>query len=256
MLNNANPAWNRFGAIVLLTSTNTKKRLERTIPELHRVGITDFSTYTDTPSPFLDRLYFNYRHNFAPWCRNHITSVRVSFAHYKAVSSAYYDNADSALIIEDDIRFLKDVSAVAEAVKSLPPDFTFALFDHGMSGRDDGERKYMEYFGPPKNGEARPAHEWKHLAFHVNYATAYAMSRQGMKLFLDFYDRPKHKTHHNDFYQSPEFYPRQTSFLSAPPIAIQDISTGTPTNTPLQNLSKYHDKRQRVFGNLADYNLS
>lgn len=254
MSSNANHAFDRFEKIVLLSSIVTKARVPKTVSELNRVGITDFSTYIDTPSPFLDRLYLGNSRIFAPWCKKNISAIRVSFAHYKAIASAYYDGLSSILVFEDDVRFLKDVSAINEAIASLPDGFTIALFDHN-TGSDESAALYEHYFPAPSNRH-HLHHEWKPLAFHVNAATAYALSRQGMKTLLGFYDVPPAKIHHIDFYQSPKFYPRQTSFLYSPPIAIQDISTNTPTNSTPDNLSIYHATRQKIFGNLSDYNLS
>lgn len=253
MLNNENPAWNRFDAIVLLTSTKTKKRLDRTIPELHRVGITDFSTIIDTPSPFLDKLCTTGANLFSKWCREHISSIRVSFAHYKAVSSAYYGGANHALFLEDDVRFLKNAEDVANAAASLPEAFVFALFDHVPK---NGDPNYPAFFaGLPFDENGKPNHQWRNLEVRSVCATAYALSKDGMKTFLDFYDRPTEKIHFNDFYQSPDYFPKEHSFLSTPPVAIQCLDTGTETNTSRNGLSRYHSTRQQIFKNLSDYNI-
>lgn len=250
---NANPVWNRFDAIVLLTSTKTQKRLEHTIPELRRVGITDFSTIIDTPSPFLDKLYTTGTHLFSKWCREHISSIRVSFAHYRAVSSAYYGGADHALFLEDDVRFLKNTENVANAVASLPNDFVFALFDHVPK---NGDPNYPAFFANlPKDENSKPIHQWCTLDVRSVCATAYALSRDGMKTFLDFYDKPAEKIHFNDFYQSPDYFPKERSFLSSPPVAIQCIDTGTETNTSRKGPSRYYISRQQIFKNLSEYNI-
>ena len=59
------------------------------------------------------------------------------FGHYRALRTAYELGANRVLIIEDDIRFLKDLDMLGRIVDSVPDFSHIVLFDLLKSGKDD-----------------------------------------------------------------------------------------------------------------------
>lgn len=118
--------WDRFDRKTLLAFTEYKDRYPLMMKELDRVGMRDVNVQWQFPSPFNDMLLETVRHE--PWMNAGYMSN--AMGHYMAISTAYYLGCKNVLIMEDDIRFLKDIRQVGEFVEALPEDFDVAKLDY------------------------------------------------------------------------------------------------------------------------------
>jgi len=119
--------WNRFGKKTILYFTGYKdSRVPSMEKELKRVGLYDAERQWQFPSP-LDRLLLR-KINHIP-CVERGGYFNLSMGHYRAIATAYHLGYENVLVIEDDARFLNDVSELEKIVTSLPDDYDVALFD-------------------------------------------------------------------------------------------------------------------------------
>ena len=103
--------WSRFGKVYLLAGDRTAKRRASVMRELERVGIAQL------PQFVMLRGSFASGHD----------------AHFRALQDFANDRrcGGTCLILEDDIRFLRDLAAVERIVKGAPPA-DIVLFDSFM----------------------------------------------------------------------------------------------------------------------------
>jgi hypothetical protein len=172
----------RFARKTVLYFTGLKNRVEGMEAELARVGLSDVERQWQYPSPFDKVLLRNVKHipcfDGNPRGMGYFNS---SMGHYRAIATAFHLGCESVLVMEDDIRFLKDVGRVAEIVGALPDDFDVALLDSFFMTRD------------PKGVNAEVITRWRnerkvneHWAeFDSLYSLGcYALSRRGMERMM------------------------------------------------------------------------
>lgn len=167
--------WSRFGRKTILYFTGYKdSRVPSMEEELARVGMDNVDRQWQFPTPF-DDVFFR--------CMKHIpdltkSMLNLSLAHYRAVATAYHLGFDTALIMEDDIRFLKDKERLGEIIDSLPEDYDIAMMDAIPRFDKNDFDRYLYW----KN-ECRLNENWAH--FDRMYSTAcYAVSRKGMERLM------------------------------------------------------------------------
>ena len=99
-----------LGRVFLLTCRKYPKRRESMKKELSRLGISFTEQYDD--GSFLPSIGAAHKH-----------LNRCHLAKYLALSTFLKEPEDRITIIEDDIRFLRDLSLVSRAIETIPDDF-------------------------------------------------------------------------------------------------------------------------------------
>lgn len=130
--------------------------------------------------------------------------------HYSMIKQAYDQGYEYCLIMEDDIRFLKDKVAWEEYLKNVPEDFDILQF--GGFTADPNINKYT-------NTNIR---YWvKHPDVPVWNASMYALSRRGMEYYLDFIDK-FFWVADGPLYRAPIDRPDLNTYISDIPLVIQE----------------------------------
>lgn len=167
--------WDRFGMKTLLTFTGYKDRAPGVMKELERVGMNDVNVQWQFPNPFESVLLKHLNHEK---CLS-TGFMNATMGHYSAIKTAYHLGMSSCIVIEDDIRFLKNLDAVYETVKSLPEDFDVALFDMFVHGSD--ERQFLDYVYARDNRKVNST--WAEYDNLLSQG-CYAMSRKAMERYI------------------------------------------------------------------------
>lgn len=93
-----------------------------------------------------------------------------AYDHYSIIKTAYDRGLESILIMEDDIKFIKDINKIEYIFSNIPDDYTIIKFHSSMNFYNDDFNNFH------------------YILNDSNYkysSMCYAMSRQGMKLYLD-----------------------------------------------------------------------
>lgn len=158
-----------------------------------------------------------------------------AFGHYSIIKTAKELGCRSCLIMEDDIRFLRDLLLLKEVVRSLPADYDVAMFDSliGMPGR----------FGVPSG---RPINKYWSL-LHGNLracsAACYALGEKGMERFISLYEKPVHEfgtgaVRQSDWYFDMDHCAGLKLYVSYPKAARQVRIAGSMPNTNYDSWSQ------------------
>lgn len=206
--------WSRFDYIGAVCFTGYRDRYELLARELERVGIKNCHVNWDFPSPYKEVLL------------NHVPMTRfnrkkgcfyVGLNNYMAIATAYNLGCNSCLIMEDDIRFLKDYNKIAEIIDSLPSDYDLAMLDHNkpccITPQD-----YINTFAKGVN------QYWSRFS-KLGSSGLYAMSRKGMSRFLALYEAPAKRQgvlYNNDHYFRDNYLGKDANLYAARiPVGIQ-----------------------------------
>lgn len=245
MTNNANPAWNRFDRISVVSYIGSSDRMPALENEFHRIGISDFHISHDFPNPYRRFLWKSMlRQNLlSNYVKDAEKAFYITIGHYTQIAHAFHSNVKNILIFEDDVCFLKDESRVAAIVSSLPDDFDFAFLDHFPSIYHTTLNAQYKAILAKAHAENK---NWAKINSPVKFrsSAAYALSRQGMKRLLDlmdmpFAEHPKIKTLHQiDWYNEynilvpPQGHHPLNIYMSVVQPAMQRIPTGAANSNP------------------------
>jgi len=159
--------WDQFDAVAVISSTDYAHRKESLRAELARVGLLDrVEWFWDFDNPFMVRLANNLR------LANDIFSIggfRLNMNQYRAIKTLLELGCRHALVLEDDVRFLKDVGALADGLRSMPQDYDMAKLEWvGYRGKGT--------FVPDISGPWCPL-----SGFDTRFSAAIAYSDVGMR---------------------------------------------------------------------------
>lgn len=121
----AKKIWSRFDFKAACMFTGYKHRRDGLLRELERVGLDDAMQMWQFPNP-MDRIIMRKVRGMMGGCVGFFNS---GMGHYRAIKTAYESGASHSLVVEDDVRFLKDLDLLAEIVDDLPEDYDVALLD-------------------------------------------------------------------------------------------------------------------------------
>lgn len=246
-----NTLWDRFDYIALICYTGYKTRYYELLPELKRVGLFDkIHIHWDFPSVYRDKL-FN--------CVGKSTynakggSFFMGVNHYNAIKTAQQLGCKSILVMEDDIRFLKDLDLIRTIVDSLPDNYDLALFDRSKPG-DMTEDDFQD------DVTRLPANK-----FWRNYDTAsscgmYALSESGMNHYLSILEEEirGNRIRNSDFYfkrgwRNITYWDRDRKlYFAYPSVAVQCIAGDKGSHC---NMETYWQRNERCGLNQKDYNM-
>ena len=118
--------WNRFDFKASVNFTGYAERAAMMDAEFSRVGISEVYRVWNFPCPFDKVLQDHLNHVRLMGRAGFFNSV---MGHYRAIKTAYCLGHERCLIMEDDIRFLKDLNMLEDIVNDIPADADIALFD-------------------------------------------------------------------------------------------------------------------------------
>lgn len=162
------------------------ERLTKLKNEFMRVGIdwtADYFTWVyDYPSPLLDLVFSNknLKMDVALRASSREYIKRVSLKHYEIIRDAYLSGYERVLIMENDIRFHKDLDYIKAMLKEIP-DSDVVLFDKMVCSAFKEDLKYKEYIKTlPENAK----YGGMDGIFYI-FASCYSLNRKGMKHIID-----------------------------------------------------------------------
>ena len=206
--------WDRFDYKAIVCYTGYKDRYMLLQKELERVGMMDVHPHWDFPNPyhqvlaqFLPMSKFNRKRG----CFN------IGLNNYRAIATAYYLGCKNCLVMEDDIRFLKDTSMMTQIINCLPDDFDLALLDNNKPGKMT-ELEYSQIF----NNAIAPY--WYRFS-NLRSTGCYAMSRRCMEKYLSVFEESAHRSgtlRNPDWYFQKECLGDDKNlYVSLPNVALQ-----------------------------------
>ena len=108
--------------------TGNQRRASLLKAEMERIGIPDFKTAWSFPSPYREFLLSRIPHE--PQLSRQPGTWGATLAHYFVIKTAYELGLPHVFIVEDDCRFLKDLSTVKEALADVPAGWDMLMLDH------------------------------------------------------------------------------------------------------------------------------
>ena len=172
--------WDRFGRKTLLAFTGYKERAPGILKELDRVGMEDVDVLWNFPSPFDGTIQNRLSHVRLMDRIGFFSSV---MGHYRAIKAAYCLGEQRCLVMEDDVRFLRDLDKLYEIVQALPDDYDIALFDV-MRPQKIPESDFVRHIK-----DDRVNKYWIRFV-NARSAGCYSLSRKAMKRWIDAFESP------------------------------------------------------------------
>ena len=154
---------------------NSHTRMPAMDAELRRVGLDEVNRLFQFPNPFMKVLLGAMRH--VPEMSNE-GYMNVSMGHYIEIATAYHLGCGHALLMEDDIRFAKDLDYVEKCVRSLPDDYDIAMFDCFPRIEKGDDKQFVEW------RDKRSANEFWSEFDRMYSCGCYAVSRHGMERLM------------------------------------------------------------------------
>lgn len=230
--------WDRFDAVAVLCSTDYMHRQDGLRAELSRVGLLDrVEWFWDFDNPFMVRLAHSLRlsHDIRS-----LGGFRLTMNHYRAVKTLLELGHKHVLVLEDDVRFLKDTGKLSSILESMPADYDVAKLEW-TAHPTRGSKSVPDITGP-----------WHPLSGFDTYCTAaIAYSAKGMKWRVDKieeasdYSKIFAELHMVDVYDNSPSLAKLHAYVAEPLAAIQNF-TGDGVHT--QNHGTY-----KLYGaHLAD----
>ena len=121
-----------FDKIFILSLADNIERREDLKQELNRVGINVLSTKVEfkitVKNEFYKYIWSNPNLNSPSWWLNMNVALNCTLGHYEIWKEAQALGYKRILILEDDVRFLNDISKIQEILENMP-DFDICSFD-------------------------------------------------------------------------------------------------------------------------------
>lgn len=130
----------------------------------------------------IDTLHSIYYDNIKRANKNVYGAVfNCALEHYTIVKQAYLRGLNTILVLEDDIKFIDNVSAVEKAFTQLPKKWDVLKFYNGFNARQNSIPKY--------NGEDDLWNKITTISKSEQSTACYAFNRDAMKFYIDSMDR-------------------------------------------------------------------
>ena len=171
----------KFDKICLLTLSNrTETRTKPMMRMLRNIGLeneSDICVYKTVPFPLNNIIIkginqmFNGQHFTKP------AEFDCMRSHYNMIRTAYDEGVQNLLVMEDDLCFLKDEHRFIDVIHNMPEKYLFCQFDGfsmhpGLKNILDTTECWVE-----------------HPSIGIWNTDMYAISRDGMKAYMDFQDK-------------------------------------------------------------------
>ena len=238
--------WDRFEKKYLTCYTQYYDRYAALQKEFYRIGMRDVEVLWDFPSPYRNILLDNVP--MTSFCKKK-NLFFIGQSNYRAIATAYYLGAQSVLIMQDDIRFLKDTTLLQKIIEGLPADYDLAMMNH-MKPSSMSMPEYASIFKQPKiNGY------WVRFR-ELTSSGCYAMSRKGMERYLRAYEKPAICNsgailYHDDFYYQQKFMGDDANLYVAVP--VPSIQTVCGAGISHSDLAPYFQRNESIGIYSQDY---
>ena len=177
-----------FDHIYCLHYLPSEARLQKLKDELSRVGIDEnakyFSWVYDYPTSLLDIVYNDKRVNMSTPLKSSSRSYikRVSMKHYEIIKEAYSLGYNRILILEDDIRFHKDLEYIKKMLANIP-DSDIVMFDKMTCSAALEATKYKRYIKTLPSDSLYGSMNDSGVFFI--FCSCYSLNRKAMKQIID-----------------------------------------------------------------------
>lgn len=223
-----------FDRVVMIRYTDYADRDAALLPELERVGLADIDVRWTFPSPFTVRLGNSLR--FREGLSNLDETIN---GMYRELKVSLELGVSRLLVLEDDIRFLKDLDMLAGSLRAIPDDFIDAKFSWIRRGGETTASMLRER-------AAREGRLWvPTTGVSTRDTGAIAYSRRGMEWMVQCYESSLELggpvLRSCDLYDRPPFYldGGRHNYLAVPLCARQVQYTGHRMSRI--NLDRYYD---------------
>lgn len=125
--------WSKFDAVYCLSLADYKRRRDDMRLELERVGLTDVHWKITVKNTFYKYIWDHPDFHTLPWLKGLDWALNCTMGHYEIMKEALAIGYKRVLVMEDDIRFLKDTKQIADILADLP-EADIALLDKNMAG--------------------------------------------------------------------------------------------------------------------------
>lgn len=224
-----------FTTAVCYTGNKTRKHL--LTKELARIGINDPHIIWSFDTPYRNFLLSKIPH--IPELNTHPGYWGATLSHYSALKISYALGASSALIVEDDCRFLKDVNQIEAHLSIVPEDWDMLMLDS---------------FGR-KNEKDTSVQGW-HTCDSTFSTAGYIVNRRAMEKLIDLYESPVSGRYHkpmmrnSDHWANVKYLGTNIKFYCASPNLCIQCLWGGDTNTG----TNYIEKQYKGMGiSIDDY---
>ena len=243
--------WDQFDYIGVVCYTGYRDREEKLVKELKRVGlINNVHFHWDTPSVFRDILF---KASSKKGLANDQGCFCMLVKHYEVVKTAYDLGCKSVLVMEDDIRFMRNLGEIGSMLSRIPLDYDHIMLDRNV--QDPGEQeRYVEFAHKNQKGT------WGRFR-KTGSTGCYAFSRRGMRRYIQIIEEAAVK----GSFRNPDYYfwderdgkvfwdSTYNRYFSYPHIAVQTISG---RNGSFTDLGEYYWNFLSKVGILQkDYNM-
>lgn len=162
--------WDKFDFKCVLGYVGNKGRMGLLEKEFSRVGLEGYQILWNFDSVFVETLFANVRMK-----RNRKLPIfNNALGHYRMVKTAYQLGCRNALLMEDDIRFLKDIERLHAILEAIPEDYELAMLDTVKKGDE-------------RSGTAKVNDHWSVLDGATS-AACYAIDRMAMRRIIQVYE--------------------------------------------------------------------
>lgn len=235
--------WDRFEYIACICYTGYKDRQESLSKELERVGLLSRTHFFwDFPSPCTEWLARRANHS-----KYYQKMFPVGYNNYRAIKTCYGLGYKSILVIEDDIRFLRDIRLAESAIRDLPKDYEIAMLDKNFP--TDVGKIFIQKNEPAKRFTGI---KWCHF-LKMHSSGCYSLSRAGMEKFITVYERDWRMgcLKNNDQYFNNQVFDSGKMYAAFPNVALQCLCGKSGRLSPLE---EYWMLNEHQGGFMSMYN--
>lgn len=169
---------------------------------------------------------------------NEISCLR---EHYTIIKKAYFENAQSVLIIEDDARFNKDINFIKKFMENIPADYDICQGDCFCANPE--LKEILDEARKDENGSY-----WiKHDKIGCWNCSFILYSRRGMAYFLNFIDNVYMPADMPVFMGAGMYYNKVNVYLSKYPILFQEDNTEIPSNIRTTDKQEQYQNIYNVY---------
>ena len=219
--------WDKFDYIACICFTGYRDRQRSIEVELQRVGLSGkVHFFWDFPSCFSSILSKQVTHD-----SYHQKMFPIGYNNYRAIKTAYELGHSSILVLEDDVRFLKNIEHLGEAISSIPDEFELVMLDKNFPS--DEFKKFIQEHPSPLRVANKI--EWRNfVSFHSS--GCYALSRAGMMKFIVAYEASasNKRVLNNDEYFNSRVFDKEKIFAAFPNVAVQCLVGSAGCHSPLE----------------------
>lgn len=210
--------WSKyFDKIYCLHFIQYSNRKELMQFQLNRVGILNSGifewkyTFKNELNQKLEQTFIKKRHK-----ENEMTlNVSILFGHYNCIRDALRNNYKRILILEDDIRFLKDLNKIQQILQNRPQDANLILYDKFIV-----EKEFLKQFNP--------INDYFSTFGHCCSAGCYELDRIGMQKIKNLVLTVS-MTFDGYFYKSQQFLNDIKCYCSNKNLAVQALFRNSQT---------------------------